>query len=86
MIFGLEGHQRSLEVIRNKKNSVINEVKTQKQRIFKKHIWQFYSSLNYLSNGTQFVKLLSFIIFTIFYVQDPTCENLENIKNYERKT
>ena len=58
-----------------------------KNKEFSKNIFgNFYSSLNYLSNGTQFVKLLSFIIFTIFYVQDPTHENLENIKNYERKT
>ena len=42
----------------------------------KKHIWQFLL----------YIKLLSFIIFTIFYVQDLTRENLENIKNYERKT
>ena len=76
MIFDFEGHQMSLKVIRGKKSSVINEVKTQKQRIFIKHIWQFLL----------YIKLLSFIIFTIFYVQDPTRENLENIKNYERKT
>ena len=63
------------------------EVKTQKQTIFRQSLFgNYHSTLNYLSNGTQFVKLLSFIIFTIFYVQDPTRENLENIKNYERKT
>ena len=57
MIFDFEVHQMSLEVIRGKKSSVINEVKTQKQRIFKQNLFgNFYSTLNYLSNGIQYVK------------------------------
>ena len=46
----------------------IFEAKTQKQRIFRQNLLSnFYSALDLLSSGIQYVKLFSFNFFYFFY-------------------
>ena len=48
--------------------SCIFEAKTQKQRIIRQNLLSnFYSTLNFLSSGIQYVKLFSFNYFSFFY-------------------
>ena len=61
--FDLEGQWRSIEVSGRVRNWAI----TQKRMIFKENLFgNFYSTLNFLSNGIQYLIFLNFNIFCFF--------------------
>ena len=70
------GHWRSLEV----SGRVTNWAITQKRLIFKENLFgNFYSTLNSLSNGIQYLILFYFNIFRFFSLSPiPTCGTLKN--------